>query len=455
VSVSSRLTTRNLGIEAPQARDARVNPLLLWSTVALLLVTVGRIGEIVPGLYGLPLAKIALALSLVGFVHAQWHSSSVALPRLRLTRWFFAFMGMIALSIVFSVWKSQSLKFILWTAPLMLLVFVLVSKAGASLRGLRQMTLALVACGAVLACGALLGYAGGRAQTSRTLDANDLAYVLITLLPLAIALAAARSGVRRWLMLAAAGFIFAAALLTQSRGGLIGIAAIALYVALAGIHMDGSSTRLPLASLVARTVILGIVAVGTWALLPADARERFSSISDVKSDYNYAGQSRTGRIEIWKRNLGALARRPIGHGVATFQAVDGNNGGTYLTAHNSIVQASVEIGVLGGVLFVGLYVLAWRTLSSQLSLTTHGTSENRSDPRSALIHALRAGLLGSFAAGFFLSQAYSFVFCAQLALVVAVVACGNTAADIENSAGPGAAMKRGLPRSNALPLRRS
>jgi O-antigen ligase len=433
------------------------SPYVVWPTLALLLVTVGRIGEVVPGLQGMQLAKIAIGFATLGLLYSQLRQQTISLSAIRLSRWFYAFMALIALSFPLSIWKSQSLPYIIWNGSVMLLLFLLVGKAAFSPTNLRRLLYALVISALVLATGALINYAGGRAQSSRMLDSNDLAYVLATLLPISIALAVASSGARRWLLFATSGFILAAALLTQSRGGLVGLIFVALYLVFVGIRNSHRRARLPLGAVAVRGVVVLVLALATWSLLPTDTKTRLSTISDVQSDYNYAGQSQTGRIEIWRRNLGALAQRPIGYGIATFPAVDGNSGGRYMTAHNSIVQASVELGVLGGIVFVGLYILAWAALSAQLRGAADGRAPAWLVQRVAYLHGLRAALLANFAAGFFLSQAYAFVLCALLGTVAALLAAVDR--DSGARAAPEVAQgsqfaRRGLPRNSALPVGR-
>ena len=56
------------------------------------------------------------------------------------------------------------------------------------------------------------------------------------------------------------------------------------------------------------------------------------------------------------------SRRPVGYGVDTFQMVDMRMGGKFRAPHNSYLEVLVELGFLGLLLFIRMYVLSWRAL---------------------------------------------------------------------------------------------
>ena len=113
----------------------------------------------------------------------------------------------------------------------------------------------------------------------------------------------------------------------------------------------------------------------------------------------------------------------IGYGLGTFPMVDGTRGGQWRTAHNSLLQLSVELGILALFFYLRAYLKTWGSLKKIDSLPPPAAADGIIDPR-MLARALRWSLVGNFCAGFFLSQAYSntlwTLIAASSALVVAM-----------------------------------
>jgi O-antigen ligase len=127
----------------------------------------------------------------------------------------------------------------------------------------------------------------------------------------------------------------------------------------------------------------------------------------------------TGRTDIWKRNLNATVKRPIGFGIDTFPSVDLLSGGKYKAAHNSFVQITVELGFLGLLLFLRQYLLAWRCLSLKRYAPTD-IIDDETRERVIFAMSLQMSLLANIVSGFFLSQAYSNLVWTLFAVVAAL-----------------------------------
>jgi putative inorganic carbon (hco3(-)) transporter len=137
-----------------------------------------------------------------------------------------------------------------------------------------------------------------------------------------------------WLGLA--GMLGYALLMTKSRGGFLGLLA-------------GLSTLL-VARFGVKRAILPAVALTSAILLLVGGRQ-----TDLSTDEGTGHQ----RIEIWEAGLELLRQSPaFGIGQDNYLERVG------IVAHNSFVQGFVELGYLGGTLFVGAYGLAiaalWR-----------------------------------------------------------------------------------------------
>jgi O-antigen ligase len=401
----------------------------------MLIVVVGRAGELIPGAEKLRLAKVALVFVILGAVFGRQHLSRAAFTRSPIARTAFLFFTLGAASVLFSIWKSNSLSFVTGVLIVVVAIFALVFKIATNWRVIKAILVTFCICAAALALPAVLGYQGQRAEVGLTYDTNDLAYVLVTVMPICVAFAMAQGGWRRWLFAAAALLILWAALLTESRGGLLGlgagVAALLLWkpAAPGGVRAKQSVGLLKRLQWV---VVACVVAAVAWTFLPSQARERFSTMLNIKQDYNFQ-QEDVGRTFIWKRNMAAVMRRPIGYGIASSSALDGKLGGRYKTSHNSVVQVATELGLLGVLLFLRLYWLTWRSLG-QLRYPADADPQTYIGVAGAdaplLLHGLRAAFVASFVAGFFLSQGFSYLLYAMFAIAAALVVLHPTTPEI-------------------------
>ncbi len=171
-------------------------------------------------------------------------------------------------------------------------------------------------------------------------DPNDLCLILMTASVSSIYRAATASG---WAASAAwltpLGLFGYAVMLTQSRGGLLclGAAVLGFLVARYGGR---------------RAVPLAVVAVAGMAVLFAGRQTSISLDADDTAQQ---------RLQLWHEGLQLLTQSMWGP-----QALlTGANPGEFVeelghVAHNSFVQAYVELGLIGGGLFLGMFALsAW------------------------------------------------------------------------------------------------
>ena len=162
-------------------------------------------------------------------------------------------------------------------------------------------------------------------------DPNDLCLVLTAGTLACLARSAVAGPVGRVLWLTPIGLFGYALMLTQSRGGLIGLAAgvgALLYVRL------GPRRGLPLAMV----GVLGLASV---------VGGRQANINLNESD------TAQGRLHLWAEGLTLLNRNPVtGIGAGEYDEEVGQ------VAHNSFVHAFVETGLVGGTLYVGMFLLA-------------------------------------------------------------------------------------------------
>jgi O-antigen ligase len=416
---------------ARAAGRAEVSTLGVWMAVYVAVV-VGKFSEWVPGLANVPLAKIVIVITAVLAWRARDSLLPVRLWSLRGAPPALAFLGLALISFVFSVYKSETLSESYGIA-VCLLSFVVLVKITQSARDVRRLLWALCLAAGALALAVVFTYSSGRARINENFDPNDLAYGLVTLLPVMRALAATvKRGAIFLHGLTIAAVI--AILLTGSRGGAIGLGMVALLLVAfpLSFNKSGELKGFRIGRLIAAVCLITAIGVALWSHLPADSRAQLSTLGDLQNDYN-VGDPRGGRLAIWTRDSAAVWRRPIGYGLGSFGYVDGKMGGSYRAPHNSFLEALVELGVLGLILFCATYVITIRQLGRVSGMGRRAAPEGDRAALCLYARALRIGLIGNIVCGFFLSQAYAPLLWVLVAVCVALVRVSLPLAVPENA----------------------
>lgn len=250
-------------------------------------------------------------------------------------------------------------------------------------------------------------------------DANDLATLIVTAMPIGLYFALAhRKLILRLLALAGLLVLGVALIRSGSRGGFLAFLAVAAFI------LVGFTT------ISARARVSGLLVI--LAVLGATASDRYwtqmQTIIHPNADYNLTDE--TGRVKIWKRGIGYMLDRPaFGVGMGNFQTAEGTispmarrrefgRGVRWGAAHNTFVQIGAELGIPGLALFVGLIVsifVAMRRVSRQARAGPQGKDLSR------LAQSLNTALVGFVVGGFFLSLAYADILYAITALALALV----------------------------------
>jgi O-antigen ligase len=400
-----------------------------------IVVAVGKIGDLVPGLHEIPLAKLLAGLAIIVAVRSRTASAAASwksVPPAKLT---IAVMGVTTLSILWSVLRSVSFGVITGTVLAVIVTMLLVIKAARGWVPVRTILHGAVFASIVLVASVFTSKVsdsgGDRAGYSSSYDPNDFAFVLIGLLPLVITFGIISRGAKRLVYFGIAGLVTVAILLTQSRGGLLGLIldVVAMTFFMPVARRGQLQFRVSISGVIARAVLLALFGGVVWHSLPETARVRLGSITELGSDYNAnisegaLTDPNAGRLAIWARNLPLILDRPWGFGAGTFEAVDGLfAGGRYRAPHNTLLQALVELGIPGFLLFISTIVSSLRYLrvpqdgDRDRDKTMIATDD---EPR-AFARGLVIGWMGLCVSGLFLSQLYSNVLWTFVTLSCAV-----------------------------------
>ncbi len=257
--------------------------------------------------------------------------------------------------------------------------------------------------------GRISGYQSGVAG-----NPNDLALMLVILVPLMIALAS--SEVRPALRLVALGLALlavAAIVATFSRGGFVALVVMAMLHLVAWLRQGR----------IGRVVALVLVTLLALPLLPGGYAGRLETITAIQEDPTGSAQER------WRDTIAAVeivARNPVvGAGLGQdILAMNEARGATWLPVHNVYLEYAVDLGLPGLVLFVGLFAT---TIQGVLVVERRSRWQRRDQRMFALARAVRISLMTFAVAALFHPVAYYFYFYYLAGLAVAVRRIGTAA----------------------------
>ena len=327
----------------------------------LTIVTISRVHLHYPILAKL---RAVLVLTLLAVAYAYLNPRYLTTANV-LKRWpmrLVAILGVLACaSAAFGISLGNSASFILDSFFKTLMYAFLIAMAIRHARDLYTLVWAFViACG-ILALFSMFvfdlssaGSQSARLAEMYTYDSNDLGVILMIGLPLTLLLLAVDGGVKRPILLLTLIGIAAGMARSGSRGGFLGLLAVALA---ALFLVNGVSVTRRVSLLAAALLALSVAA-------PAGYWKQMSTILSPKEDYNYS--SLDGRNALMKRGIGYMAKYPIfGIGIWNFAKAEctispkiesrpTNEPVRCVAPHNSFVQAGAELGVPG--------LVAWASL---------------------------------------------------------------------------------------------
>ncbi|MEN1959364.1 O-antigen ligase family protein [Luteimonas sp. MJ246] len=302
-------------------------PAFLFVTVYLLLVLVRPQEYPQMAGAGIPLLPIALVCALLAWLGSREkrfdEPQYLILP---------VFVLMTSLSIALNGWVGGAVEHFTLFAPSLVAFVVLANSTTTPARMTWAMVVftgsaALMAIHGVDQKSTGVGWTGmplvddGRIQYLGIFsDPNDLAMLFVICLPMALFLAARGGllGVRRLLWLGVAGLLLYGIYLTNSRGGMLAVAA--MLGAFLWLRRGPASA-------------LAVAAAGLvmMRLLPSRLNE-----------LDVAERSASGRVEAWYEGIQMFIGSPL-YGVGTGNFTNYH----HLTAHNSLVLVLAENGIIG------------------------------------------------------------------------------------------------------------
>ena len=228
----------------------------------------------------------------------------------------------------------------------------------------------------------------GRSTGGMFENTNDLGIHLVTMLPIAVALALGGRGVLRKLLFGGcAALALVTIVLTFSRGAFLGLLASGVVMA----WKLGRRNR-PLVF-----AVMGATAVLFMALAPGEYWVRLASIFDSSLDRFGSAQARAGLLR--HSLVSAIANPVFGLGLNNFPLTSPRG----LVAHNAYMQVASELGFAAAVVYTMFVVAPLK----RLRLIERGTFAGRRASKFYYLSVgLQASLVGYMVSSFFVSVAF-------------------------------------------------
>jgi O-antigen ligase len=402
--------TRNISKERWSGRNGH---LLTYTGLFLFtFVLYFRPYELVPALGGLrSIAEVLAIITLTIYLPSQIAAEG-SLTALTTEVKCILVLGLFALvSVAYATepalaWKTFSETFV--KVVLIFLVMINVLRTRARINGLIWLG---AAAGVMLSYQALQLYRLGEFATEGyrvNLDMggmfgnpNDMAIHLVIFAPLAFGLGlAATSKVTKWTAFAAAGLMVGGNMVTQSRGGFLGMGAAALVL----VWKLSKNNRLK--------VIAISAAVGLLFIFLAPGNYGLRALSIFIPSLDPVGSS-DQRWALLTQSILVTLRNPLGIGIGNFPVVGTRN----LVTHNAYTQVSSELGLLAFAAYLVLLVNPVRKLAA----VEKAAERSKQDQWTYYIAvALQSGIAAYMVASFFASVAYEWYVYYPIAFAVGV-----------------------------------
>lgn len=216
---------------------------------------------------------------------------------------------------------------------------------------------------------------------------NDMALHLVMFAPLAVVLGIMSKNIfSKLVYFVSAGLMVGANMVTQSRGGFLGL--VAIFAVLVWKLSKKARLKVILASIV--------VAVAIIAVAPGDYGKRVISIFDVSQD---ASGSHDQRRILLERSIWVTLRNPQGIGLGNFPIVGERN----LQTHNAFTQVSAELGWLCLIAYIIFLVSPIRKLAA---IERQMFARGDTSWMYYLSIGLQTCIIGYMVSSFFVSVAY-------------------------------------------------
>jgi len=390
-----------------------------------------RPNELFPDALGtFPISRIVAVVAVVAYIAGKLGGCerlTIVPTELKLLS-FIALLGVLFAPLAAA--PGDSIEMLMDMFIKVIIIFILMINVITTQDRLRMMMNLVVICGTIFALLAIKSYLVGDFTIVQKKDVgvvglritgavggffgnpNDLATSLNLLLPLAVTLALTNRGLKRVLYFVAGGILVGGVIVTFSRGGFLGLAAMGALLLWKAGRQNRAITALAFAAMF--TVFLFAMPVGYAG--------RITSMFNVGEDPTGSSQARHDLLD---RAASIAAHHPIiGIGMGNFHIYSIHE----QVAHNSYLEIASELGLAGLLAYVLLIFTPLRSLRRiELETTNQDQDPFNKDPnalRKREIHyfsiALQGVLVAYVVCSFFGSIQYQWFLYYPIAYAIAL-----------------------------------
>lgn len=330
-----------------------------------------------------------------------------------------ALAGWMVVTVPFSSWPGGSFTHVWEYFRTQFPILFVVAGMATSLRDLRVVLYAIAAAGVVnLLTARFLSIGEGRLQLELYTigNSNDFAAQILMILPLFWFVSVSQQVPRviRLLMYPAMLYGLYTCLQSGSRGALIGM------VVASGIMLFFANGLQRVLILCAVPVVL----VAILVMLPADLRERYSTLYSDEAQVGEAIASSQSRQYLLRRSIELTLHNPLfGVGIGQFSTAESEevksrtgSRGAWAETHNAYTQLSSEAGLPA----LALLLLGLGSAFLQLRQARRRASEARYTDLERMCFAILVSFILFSVSAVFLSMAYRFYFLVLTGLIIAL-----------------------------------
>ncbi|MHB8254069.1 MAG: O-antigen ligase family protein [Acidiferrobacter sp.] len=397
---TARTNTQTRGAYRPRvAAPVVATPLANRLTLASMFVFLAKVGNL-PHLGHFEIGKMLVGLSVLAllFEGGGWKEGVFGH---RVMRPYLGLFLVGILTIPIGVWPGGSARFLFGNYLKDMVLVVLLIVTTRTTKDLRRMLWTIVINTLIL--DAILLHYGIHKIGIVDLGKNEIAMTSVIAFGLLLGLPTAGLGkIAKW---AAALMLVYAIFMSVSRGSYLGVS---LVLALFMYFRLGNRAALAV-------VGVCVFAVGVYVFAPPRVHQTINTLIHIQNDYNLT--ARTGRIAIWERGIRIIKAHPLGVGMRNFPIAEGHivedvTGERWMDAHNALLEATAELGILGGLVFLTLLKRAMQTANRL-------RRQKVSKEMAAIGLSAVLALFGYFITAMFLSEAYAVILYILVAVIIA------------------------------------
>ncbi len=354
----------------PRASVREANRIAFGALWLFTLLLYARPNDLLPGLGTFPLVKIIALTAPLAYLGAQWQAGK---PLIRWNTEVVMVCVLLALGILLTPLAASpknSFDMLSETFIKTVTIFVLLTGIVHSRERLQSLFRLVTVCGLILSLFAIRSYVRGDFATAGIRikglvggmfeNPNDLATALDLIVPLAMLLGLRSRGAARIFYFGCAAVMVIGVQVTFSRGGFLGL------LAMAGVLFWKLGRGRRLKILLAGAIFLALLTV----ISPNNYFVRLTTIFNIQKDATGSAQERT---ELLNRALQLAVRRPVvGVGMGNFHIYSIRE----QEAHNSYLEIAAELGWLGLAAYLTLILSALLGLRRVERETAGSAAEN-------------------------------------------------------------------------------